>query len=67
MSYDVHRNIMMYDQDGNRLACYLCGHPATGVINVSVACASSVPSIFKPVCDHHNPYRFTIVHVRQQK
>lgn len=52
-------NIAVYDEKGQRVTCHVCGQPAVTFINISVNCASSVPSVMKPVCETHNPYKFS--------
>lgn len=51
----------LFDQNGYPLVCHICGKPATGLHNITVNCASCVPSVMQPVCDEHNPYTFGLV------
>ena len=58
--------MQILDEKGYLVRCHICGKPATGARNLSVNCASSVPSNMQPVCDEHNPYAFGIVWKQNQ-
>jgi hypothetical protein len=45
----------MADSQYTTVPCTVCGAPATGVVNRSLAMASGVPSVIEARCDVHNP------------